>query len=77
MPMVKISKPETIREALAKMQEFQKLKINHISEKLFPGVVNHEGEKWAKHRKLINPAFHVEKLKVIFSSAWFSGLLVI
>jgi cytochrome P450 len=28
------------------------------------GLSNHEGEKWAVHRKIINHAFHLEKLKV-------------
>ncbi|KAM7503143.1 hypothetical protein LguiB_002047 [Lonicera macranthoides] len=28
------------------------------------GLSTQEEEKWAKHRKIINPAFHVEKLKI-------------
>ena len=64
MPMVSISKPELIREAFTNMQEFQKAKFNPVMDKLFPGLVRYEGEKWAKHRKIINPVFHVEKLKV-------------
>ncbi|RID63677.1 hypothetical protein BRARA_E02662 [Brassica rapa] len=27
------------------------------------GLANYDGEKWAKHRKIINPAFHLEKIK--------------
>lgn len=53
-----------IKEALTKTEEIRKVKLNPIFDKLIPGVVSYEGEKWAKHRKLINPAFHVEKLKV-------------
>ncbi|KAL3364185.1 hypothetical protein AABB24_013105 [Solanum stoloniferum] len=32
-------------------------------EEVLKGLANIEGDKWAKHRKIINPAFHVEKLK--------------
>jgi cytochrome P450 len=38
-----------------------------MSRLLDDGLISHEGEKWAKHRKIINPAFHIEKLKVINS----------
>ncbi|XP_010678723.2 cytochrome P450 72A397 [Beta vulgaris subsp. vulgaris] len=64
-PMVNISKPELIREALTNTQDFLKPRLNPIVDKLFPGFVNYEGEKWAKHRKMINPAFHMEKLKLM------------
>ncbi|KMT10535.1 hypothetical protein BVRB_5g116590 [Beta vulgaris subsp. vulgaris] len=65
MPMVSIAKPELIREAFTNMQEFQKAKFNPVMDKLFPGLVRYEGEKWAKHRKIINPVFHLEKLKLM------------
>jgi len=29
-----------------------------------PGLVSYHGEKWTKHRRIVNPAFHMEKLKV-------------
>ncbi|XP_021718979.1 cytochrome P450 CYP72A219-like [Chenopodium quinoa] len=65
VPIIQISKPQLIREALTKTQDIRKLKVNPIIGKLFPGVIGHEGEKWAKHRKLINPAFHLERLKLM------------
>jgi hypothetical protein len=46
------------------------------------GLVAHEGEKWIKHRRIINPAFYLEKLKVktlteiefffVLDNLWFS-----
>ncbi|XP_010685026.2 cytochrome P450 CYP72A219 [Beta vulgaris subsp. vulgaris] len=65
VPILHISKPELIREAFTKMHEFRKTKVNPIFEKLIPGMVSYEGDKWAKHRRLINPAFHIEKLKLM------------
>ncbi|KNA05768.1 hypothetical protein SOVF_187160, partial [Spinacia oleracea] len=65
IPMISISKPELIKEAFTKTNDFRKAKFNPIFDKLFPGLVSYEGEQWAKHRKIINPAFHVEKLKLM------------
>uniref|UniRef100_A0A452XBY0 Secologanin synthase n=2 Tax=Aegilops tauschii subsp. strangulata TaxID=200361 RepID=A0A452XBY0_AEGTS len=42
----------------------QKVKFPALSKLLAVGVATHEGEKWVKHRRILNPAFHVEKLKV-------------
>ena len=72
-PMISISTPELIREVFTKMHDFQKAKFSPIFDKLFPGLVSYEGEKWAQHRKIINPAFHMEKLKVF--TILFSNLL--
>ena len=57
--------PKLVREVMAnKFGHFQKRKHTGIVRRLSNGLVNHEGEKWAAHRKIINPAFHLEKLKV-------------
>ncbi|XP_074560598.1 cytochrome P450 CYP72A616-like [Curcuma longa] len=51
-------------EVLAnKTGEIGKAKMNYLVKYFIRGVVSHEGEKWAKHRKILNPAFHIEKLK--------------
>ncbi|KAG8657836.1 hypothetical protein MANES_03G084000v8 [Manihot esculenta] len=65
VPRVNITNPEHIKEVFAKINEFQKVKTNPQFQVLAPGLANHEGDKWAKHRKIINPAFHLEKLKMI------------
>ncbi|XP_021848423.2 cytochrome P450 CYP72A219-like [Spinacia oleracea] len=65
IPVIQISKPELIKELLIKTDEFRKVKLSPIFNRLLPGLISCEEEKWVKHRKLINPAFHVEKLKLM------------
>ncbi|KAL2900154.1 hypothetical protein RDABS01_025236 [Bienertia sinuspersici] len=50
---------------MMKYEEFQKPNTNPLAKMLVKGLVAYEGQKWAKHRKIINPAFHMEKLKMI------------
>ena len=64
VPTVLITEHELIRDVFTRMNLFKKPKLNYLVEILFSGLVRYEGEKWAKHRKIVNPAFHMEKLKV-------------
>lgn len=65
-PRALIADPDQIREVLAnKTGEIGKVKTNYLSKYFIRGVLSREGETWAKHRKILNPAFHIEKLKVI------------
>eukprot|EP00262_Sarcandra_glabra_P012796 TRINITY_DN337_c0_g1_i1.p1 TRINITY_DN337_c0_g1~~TRINITY_DN337_c0_g1_i1.p1 ORF type:complete len:514 (-),score=68.13 TRINITY_DN337_c0_g1_i1:166-1707(-) len=63
-PRVSIMDLELIKEILSnKFGHFEKPKSTPLTKLLATGLANYEGEKWAKHRRIINPAFHVEKLK--------------
>ncbi|ESW21356.1 hypothetical protein PHAVU_005G063900 [Phaseolus vulgaris] len=62
-PRVTITDPELIKDVLNKTYDFEKINMNPQVRLLAPGLVSHEGEKWSKHRKIINPAFNLEKLK--------------
>ncbi|BAB19083.1 cytochrome P450-like [Oryza sativa Japonica Group] len=63
-PRVMISDPESIREVMSnKFGHYGKPKPTRLGKLLASGVVSYEGEKWAKHRRILNPAFHHEKIK--------------
>lgn len=57
--------PHQIKEIFTKNFDFQKVHSNPLVSIIATGLVNAEGDEWAKRRKIINPAFHLEKLKVI------------
>ncbi|KAF8408887.1 hypothetical protein HHK36_004956 [Tetracentron sinense] len=63
-PSVTIMDPELIRDVLSnKVGHFAKRKSHPLAKLLASGLAKYEGEQWAKHRRIINPAFHLEKLK--------------
>ncbi|KAL8129082.1 hypothetical protein V2J09_018237 [Rumex salicifolius] len=64
IPMVVVSEAELAKEVLSRRIEFPKLYFRSAV-LIAPGVASYEGQKWAKHRKLVNPAFHLEKLKLM------------
>ncbi|XP_057870268.2 cytochrome P450 734A1 [Cryptomeria japonica] len=57
--------PELIKEILStKFGNYPKFPINPLARQLVgQGLVGLKGEKWAQHRKIINPAFHMDLLK--------------
>ncbi|KAF5459659.1 hypothetical protein F2P56_019587, partial [Juglans regia] len=62
-PMVNIMNPEQLKDILSKNYSFRKPDANPLAKLLATGLASYDAEKWAKHRRIINPAFHLEKLK--------------
>lgn len=64
-PRVVVNDPKLFREILAnKHGQFGKQKsILWIERLLANGLTTHQGDKWVNHRRIINHAFHLEKLK--------------
>ncbi|KAL3509074.1 hypothetical protein ACH5RR_028475 [Cinchona calisaya] len=62
-PSVIILDPELMREILLKNYIFKKPPPHPLGKLLAQGVILSEGAKWAKNRRIINPAFHLQKLK--------------
>ncbi|XP_016651733.1 PREDICTED: cytochrome P450 72A15-like [Prunus mume] len=63
-PRLIVMDTEMMKEILSNRQgHFNKPPLNPLILILTKGLASLEGEKWAKHRRIINPAFHLERLK--------------
>jgi len=64
-PRVIVNDPKLMREILAnKHGSFGKQRsILWVERLLANGLTTHQGDKWVTHRRIINHAFHLEKLK--------------
>lgn len=63
-PMLILTDPELIKDTLNRHFDFTKCHNFPITEYIAPGVAGYDGEQWAKHRKILHPAFNFDKLKV-------------
>ncbi|KAI7741756.1 hypothetical protein M8C21_000600 [Ambrosia artemisiifolia] len=72
-PILHISDPTLIKEIFGNYEDFQKQRGgNPLTSLLAKGLVDVEGDQWVKHRKIINPAFHIEKLKLMVPAFYVS-----
>ncbi|CAK9322667.1 unnamed protein product [Citrullus colocynthis] len=65
-PRVYITEPEQVKIVFSQINDIRKTSSFPLRRRVGSGLVSLEGSKWAKHRKIINPAFHMEKLKEMF-----------
>ncbi|KAI3722967.1 hypothetical protein L2E82_34216 [Cichorium intybus] len=72
-PTVTMMDPDLIKDVFVKLNEFPKPRTHPMARFTATGLLTYEGDQWAKHRKLINPAFHMEKLKTMIPIFHLSG----
>ncbi|ESQ48508.1 hypothetical protein EUTSA_v10020534mg [Eutrema salsugineum] len=63
IPVITIMDPEQIKEVFNKIYDFQKPHTFPLGRLIATGLFSYDGDKWANHRRIINPAFHLEKIK--------------
>ncbi|KAJ1284418.1 hypothetical protein BS78_03G202700 [Paspalum vaginatum] len=74
IPNVTIADPSLVKDVLSnKFGHFGKPQFPALTKLVSDGLTTHEGEKWVRHRRILNPAFHLEKLKELVSR-WVQSL---
>ncbi|AWX45109.1 Cytochrome P450 4A7 [Flagellimonas maritima] len=61
--------PELIKQVLQKKHRYyskSKLQTKDLAKYIGYGLLTSEGEHWRTHRRMVQPAFHVKKLKGLF-----------
>ncbi|XP_049374051.1 cytochrome P450 CYP72A219-like [Solanum verrucosum] len=64
-PVVLINDAEMVKDIFSKPYIFVKPENYHIIKLLIKGLATANKDIWSRHRKIINPAFHLEKLKIM------------
>ncbi|KAL8158333.1 hypothetical protein AgCh_002868 [Apium graveolens] len=62
-PRLNIMDPMLVKEILSKPDDFHKVYPDPVADLVIGGLSTAHGEKWPRHRKIINLAFNLEKLK--------------
>ncbi|KAF2542812.1 hypothetical protein F2Q68_00032721 [Brassica cretica] len=63
VPTIMITNPEHIKEVFTKSYDFEATVSSLFVKLLVGGLASYKGDKWARHRRIINPAFNLEKIK--------------
>ncbi|KMZ60605.1 hypothetical protein ZOSMA_58G00610 [Zostera marina] len=68
-PIVIVTDPKLVREIMCdKSGHIGKTPSHPLGGYLLNGLVNLQGQKWVDRRKIINPVFHVDKLKKMYGA---------
>uniref|UniRef100_A0A7N0VK83 Cytochrome P450 n=1 Tax=Kalanchoe fedtschenkoi TaxID=63787 RepID=A0A7N0VK83_KALFE len=73
IPSILLTEPELIKTVFNKISEFHRPMSNPLVRLLNTGLVSYDDDKWVKHRKLMNPAFHSEKIKNMLPAFYLSS----
>ncbi|XP_057792322.1 cytochrome P450 72A397-like [Salvia miltiorrhiza] len=72
-PSVVVTEAELVKEVLTKTDIYLKQQTpNPLAKLLALGVFTYDKQKWSKHRKIINPAFHLHKVKLMVPAFYLS-----
>ncbi|KAH6775515.1 cytochrome P450 [Perilla frutescens var. hirtella] len=70
-PLVNICDPEIVKEIMKKSDVIGR-PYEVLEKILTAGLATLQGPKWAKHRKIVNPAFHLDKLRNMVPAIYLS-----
>lgn len=62
-PRLNIMEPVLVKEIYSRPYDFHKPYPDPVADLVVGGLLAAHAQKWTKHRKIISPAFHLEKLK--------------
>ncbi|XP_028763757.1 cytochrome P450 716A67-like [Neltuma alba] len=65
MPRLILTDPLLIKDMFNRNYDFIKPNMIPITKYISTGLACYEGDKWAKHRKIINPAFNLQQMKIL------------
>ncbi|KAL8131885.1 hypothetical protein AgCh_007697 [Apium graveolens] len=71
-PRLLITDPELIKEVMNKNNIFKKIKQIPIVRMFSHSLESIDGDQWAQHKKLLTPAFHLHKLKLMLPVMYIS-----